>query len=158
LLGTEHPEVAGTAASLGFWLIDVEAYAEAEALLRESLEIRRRALGEEHPDTAGSLTVLANLMLATERYEEALAFAQQAQDVLAGTMPDGHWRVAMAANVRGLAMAGLGEFAAAEPVLLQSLPGLEQAPVPDLAARGKASMVKFYQAWGRPEEAKIYSQ
>jgi len=32
---------------------------EAEKLLSEAVEIRRRVLGEEHPDTLGSMNILA---------------------------------------------------------------------------------------------------
>jgi non-specific serine/threonine protein kinase/serine/threonine-protein kinase len=34
-------------------------YAQAEALFRQTLEIRRRVLGPEHPDTLGSMVNLA---------------------------------------------------------------------------------------------------
>lgn len=153
VLGREHPATAGTAASLGFWLIQEGGFAEAEALLDHSLAVRRRVLGSNHPETAGTLTVMANLMLATERFDEALKFAREAKAILLQSLAEGNWRVAAAVNVEGLALAGVGDYEEAEPLLLDSLTGLEQAPIPDLAEVGRLRMAQFYSAWGRPEEA-----
>jgi len=155
-LGAEHPDVAATAASLGFWLIEDGHYEEAETLLNESLAVRRKVLGTTHPETAGTLTVLSNLMIATGQYEQALVFAREAQEILRLTLPDDHWRIAAAQNVEGLALAGIGSYAEAERLLLSSLSGLGQAPIPDLAAKSRVRMAAFYSAWGKPEEAAKY--
>ena len=156
-LGAEHPDVAATAASLGFWLIEEGHYEEAETLLNESLAVRRKVLGTTHPETAGTLTVLSNLMIATGRYEQALGFAREAQEILRLTLPEDHWRIAAAQNVEGLALAGIGSYAEAERLLLSSLSGLGEAPIPDLAERSRIHMAAFYSAWGKPEEAAKYA-
>ena len=46
ILGPDHPDVAGSAASLAYWLIDAGQYEEASRLIEESLRIRRKALGD----------------------------------------------------------------------------------------------------------------
>ena len=47
-------------------------FAEAEPLIRESLEIRRTALGGKHPDVAGSLEELALNFLDQGDFESPL--------------------------------------------------------------------------------------
>ena len=154
--GTEHPATAGTATSLGYWLIDEAGYDEAERLLLESFATRQKLLGNEHPQTAGTLTVLANLMLATERFEDSLAVATQAREIQENNLPEGHWQIAAAKNAEGAALAGIGDFERAEPLLLSSLPDLERAPIPNLAEEGRKRLADLYVAWGRPGEAAKY--
>ncbi|MBT8110190.1 MAG: toll/interleukin-1 receptor domain-containing protein [Gammaproteobacteria bacterium] len=156
VFGVEHPATASTMTSLGFWLIDTGSYAESEKLLRESLAVRKQVLGEGHPQTAGTLAVLANLMIATGRFEEALQTARDARRILEQSVPDDHWLLAAATNVEGSALAGIGDYAQAEPLMLASLAGLEQAPIPNLAEEGRMRLADMYVAWGRPEEAAKY--
>lgn len=153
VLGAEHPEVAARAAGLAYWLLGERQYDEASTLVEESLAIRRKALGPEHPQVAGTLTVKANLLLATRRYEEARAAAVEAQRILLLSLPKDSWQVAAAMNVEGAALARLGRFAEAEKLILASLPGLRQSPIPDLDATGRRRLAELYSAWGRPERA-----
>jgi hypothetical protein len=124
--------------------------------LEESLAIRRKALGAEHPQVAGTLIVKANLMLATRHYDEARELASEARRILALSLPADHWQVAAAMNVEGAAREKLGEYAAAERLLLDSRPGLSQSPIPELAERGRIRLVELYTAWGKPEEARKF--
>ena len=156
VFGSEHPEVAGSAANLAFWLIRERGYEEAEELLNESLEIRRAVLGISHPQTAGTMALQADLFIAMKRFDEALPLAREAQQLLKATLPDDHWRVAQAKNAEGGALAGIGDYDAAEPLLLASLTGLEQAPIPELAEQAKYRLFQLYSAWGRPQEAAKY--
>jgi tetratricopeptide (TPR) repeat protein len=155
-LGPDHPDVAASGTSLAYWLTDAGRYEEAAALVEESLAIRERALGPEHPQFAGTLTVKANLMLATQRYEEARAAAAEAQRVLRLSLPDDSWQVAAARSTEGAALARLGDFAAAESLLLASLPGLENSPIPGLPEVGRQRLRELYLAWGRPAQAARY--
>jgi CHAT domain-containing protein len=54
------------------------AYAKAEPLYRQAIEIRKNALGEDHPDYATSLNNLAVLYAATNRPDEALGLMKEA--------------------------------------------------------------------------------
>jgi tetratricopeptide (TPR) repeat protein len=155
-LGPDHPDVAASAAPLAYWLTEVGRYDEAARLVEESLAIRERALGREHPQFAGTLTVKANLMLATRRYEDARGLAAEARRILKLSLPDDHWQVAAALSTEGTAIAKLGDFAAAEPMLLASLPGLENSPIPGLPAVGRQRLRELYVAWGRPADAARY--
>ena len=155
-LGPAHPDVAASGTSLAYWLTDAGRYEEAAALVEESLAIRRKALGPEHPQVATTLTVQANLLLARGRYEEARAGAIEAQRILELSLPDDSWQAAAARNVEGAALAKLGDFAGAEPLLLASLPGLEHSPIPGLPSVGRQRLRELYIAWGRPAEAARY--
>jgi tetratricopeptide (TPR) repeat protein len=155
-LGAEHPDVAGAAANLALWLTDLGDYEEAAALVGESLAIRIAALGPEHPQVAGSLTVQANLLLATGRYDEAIVISTEAQRILRIGLPEDHWQVAAAVNTEGAARARLGQYAAAEKLLLKSLQGLAGSALPGIEARGRQRLVELYTAWGRPADAARY--
>jgi tetratricopeptide (TPR) repeat protein len=155
-LGPAHPEVAASGTSLAYWLTDAGRYDEAQGLVEESLAIRRKALGPEHPQVATTLTVQANLLLARGRYDEARAGAVEAQRILKLSLPDDSWQAAAARNVEGAALAKLGDFAGAEPLLLASLPGLEHSPIPGLPSVGRQRLRELYLAWGRPAEAARY--
>ena len=80
----------------------------------------------------------------------------EARVILELSLPEDHWRIATAKNYEGQALAGTGDFENAEPILLESLPGLERAPIPDLAEKGRTGMAEFYAAWGKPDEARKY--
>jgi tetratricopeptide (TPR) repeat protein len=58
------------------------AYDEAKALLRESLEIRRKVLdGDEHPETAASLSNLALVLREHGAYPDAHALWARALEI-----------------------------------------------------------------------------
>ena len=157
-LGPDHPDVAAAGTSLAYWLTEAGRYDEAARLVEESLVIREKALGREHPQFAGTLTVKATLMLATHRYEEARVLAAEAHRMLRLSLPDDSWQVAAALNTEGAALSKLGDFALAEPLLLDSMAGLEGSPIPDLPARGRQRLHDLYMAWRRPDEAAKYHE
>lgn len=65
------PELATSLNNLALVLSDSGKPAEAETLLLESLEIRRRTLGEVHPDTASTLNNLGFTYSAMNRFGDA---------------------------------------------------------------------------------------
>lgn len=153
LLGQEHPATAAAAANLGYWLIGERQFEEAEQLLLASLDARRKTLGEDHPQTAGTMIVMASLYNETDRFERALESASGAREILALSLPAGHWRLAAAQLYEGLALAGLGKFEEAEPLLLASVEGLDESPIPGLAKQAQEALAAFYVKSGRPELA-----
>jgi tetratricopeptide (TPR) repeat protein len=155
-LGLEHPDVARSAALLAYWLIEAGSFDEAERLVDEALDIRRKVMGEDSADVGATHTLRANLLLAERHFDAALDAATEARRILALSLPDDHWRVAMAKNTQGAALTGLGRYREAEPLLIGSLAGLNGSPVPDLPARGRERVVELYTAWGKPEEASKY--
>ena len=93
-------------------------------------------------------------MLAQQRYDEALALAAEARGILIASMPADSWQVAAAMNAEGAALLGLGRYAQAEPLLLDSLAPLARAPIPGLDVRGKRRVVELYEKWGKLELAR----
>jgi hypothetical protein len=84
--------------------------------------------------------------------------AGEALRILEQGLPAEHWLIAMAKNVEGAALAGLGRYAKAEKLLLASLPALSGAPLADLPERGRARLAALYTAWGKPEQAATYAR
>jgi hypothetical protein len=74
------------------------------------------------------------------------------------SLPPDHWRIAAAMNFEGLALAGLGDYEAAEPLLLGSLDALDNAPMPGLGETARTRLAAFYVKWGRPDRAAEYQQ
>lgn len=54
------------------------------------------------------------------------------------------------------ALVKLGDYAGAEPLLVVSLAGLENSPIPGLPEVGRKRLRELYFAWGRPAEAARY--
>src|SRR3546814_6146068 len=65
-------------------------------------------------------------------------------------------QVAMAMIVQGAALVGMGYYAKAEPLLLESLEHLADAPIPGLSAVGRSRLAGLYRAWGKPEQARKF--
>jgi serine/threonine protein kinase/Tfp pilus assembly protein PilF len=70
-LAADHANVATALTGLGWVLLDEGRAAEAEALLREAMEIRKKTLPGGHPETAGTESVLGQSLGAQGRYAEA---------------------------------------------------------------------------------------
>jgi hypothetical protein len=59
-------------------------------------------------------------------------------------------------NTEGAALEKVGKYPEAERLLLASLDGLAQAPIPNLTDKGRERLLDLYTAWGRPTEAAKY--
>lgn len=117
----DHPEVARILNRIGFWLILDEQYAEADRDLHAALAMRQRLLTGTHPDVAASLVHVAMLQVAQHHYEQALISARDAVQIFSTSLSPTHWKTAVGESTEGAALAGLGRYAEAEPLLVQSL-------------------------------------
>jgi hypothetical protein len=99
------------------------------------------------------MIVMAGLYNETGRFEQALESASGAREILALNLPAGHWRLSAAQLYEGLALAGLGEIEKAEPLLLASVEGLDESPIPGLAKQAQEALAAFYVNSGRPDLA-----
>ncbi|MEY4932024.1 MAG: hypothetical protein RLZZ403_344, partial [Pseudomonadota bacterium] len=70
-----------------------------------------------------------------------------------------HWRTAVAQNVSGAALAGLGRFQEAAVLLLRSNDVLEKDPgaLPDYRLRSLHYLADLYTQWNKPMEASRYT-
>jgi hypothetical protein len=123
----------------------------------EAIDIRTVALGADHPRVASAQIVRANVLLADGRYDEALVVAEVARSLLLDSLPEDHWIVASAASAAGGALAGLGSYADAEPLLLSSVVPLQSAPIPGVVEQNRKRLEDLYLAWGKPDMARQYA-
>jgi serine/threonine protein kinase/tetratricopeptide (TPR) repeat protein len=94
---------------------------QAEALLTDALEVRRRTLGPDHPDVADSLAWLARLHNSQGRHKESLARHREALAIFQRVTPPDLDDISTAQHNVGGALRIMGELDAAEQSLQQAL-------------------------------------
>lgn len=127
---------------------------EAEALYRQALAIYDvRALPRRHPDRAIFLRNLAAL-LAKRDPAAAEPLAREALGIFSAVQP-GSWRVVEDKSVLGAALAGLGRFEEAEPLLVDSYRQLARWPGEGRrhARVALERLVDLYGSWRREDKA-----
>ena len=113
----DNPEVARIMNRIGFWLTQVGDYPQAERDLQTALAMRRRLFGADNPDVASSLNHVAILQLVQRDYDGALESARGAVAILSPALSATHWKTAVGESLEGAALAGLGRYPEAEPLL-----------------------------------------
>jgi tetratricopeptide (TPR) repeat protein len=116
----DQPQMAAVINRIGFWLTIQGDYPEARKYLEEGLAMRRRLFGEDHPDVASSLENLAIYKVAIHEYADALAPARAAAATFTAALSASHWKTAIAESAEGAALSGLGDYPAAEKLLVHS--------------------------------------
>ena len=88
---TDDPRVrADLMQVMGTVYMNLGLYPQAEPLLKESLETRRRLLGEEHPDTLSVAQDMASLLDLAGHYPEAEALNRQVLEARTRTLGPDH--------------------------------------------------------------------
>jgi serine/threonine-protein kinase len=93
LLGDDSSRLAGALQLRGEIHRVAGELAEAEKLLRRTLELRVDRLGPRHPTTAWTRVQLAEILDETGRKDEARTLLEQAREVLEEVLPAEHKRV-----------------------------------------------------------------
>lgn len=96
--GTNHPEYATSLNQLALLLIMQGDPRPAEPLLRQALEIRRRALGALHPDYATNLSSLGGLLWAGGDFDQAEPMLREALEVRTETLGPRHPKSVVSLN------------------------------------------------------------
>jgi tetratricopeptide (TPR) repeat protein len=96
-------------------------YAEAEPLLRRSLEIDQAALGKHHPDVATRLNNLASLLQDTNRLAEAEPLFRRALEIDQAALGNDHPSVATDLNNLALLLEDTNRLAEAERLFRRAL-------------------------------------
>jgi TolA-binding protein len=73
VLGKDHPDTLGSMMNLATSLNNQGKYVEAEAMYRQTLELRETVLGKDHPNTLISMMGLATSLNDQGKYAEAKA-------------------------------------------------------------------------------------
>src|SRR5262249_2836619 len=82
--------VAASQAGRSILLVAAGRYEEAEPLLQEALQMRRRLLGPGHFDVARTLTDLGEIYLTWGDYDKAEACHREQVQILRKLFPSGH--------------------------------------------------------------------
>ena len=118
----EEPEVRATLMdTMGNVYNDLGLYDQAEGLLRESLEIRKRVLGNENPEVATSLHNLAKVLYRKNDYDGAEACYREALAMQRKLLGNEHPDVAETLNFLALVMDEKGDYDGAEALLREAL-------------------------------------
>ncbi len=124
-LGTDLPGQPEVEAELrdiiGSVYLDLDQYAEAEAMYQRSLDLRRKLHGNDSVEVALSLTYLANVRWRQGRYPEAESLLRQALAIRRKALGEENAAVANSLNDLGLLLKEQGRLAEAETALRQSL-------------------------------------
>ncbi|HLO87753.1 MAG TPA: tetratricopeptide repeat protein [Nostocaceae cyanobacterium] len=96
-------------------------YSDAELLLLQSLEIRKRQLGADHPDVATSLNNLAGLYESQGKYSDAEPLYLQSLEIWKHQLGADHPNIASSLNNLAALYYSQRKYSDAEPLYLQSL-------------------------------------
>jgi serine/threonine protein kinase/Tfp pilus assembly protein PilF len=158
--GDSHASLAPSLSNLAASLREQGRYDEARSLLEEALSVTRQGLGDSHQSIPGLQVNLARVHLAQN---DAVAAGQLARDALGRqrrTLAHGDWRLAATASVLGASLLELGDYRAAEPLLIEAHNVLRDVPGRQgrEAAATRARLGALYRALGRPDDAELYSE
>ncbi len=143
------------ASQLGSFLLHAAQYAEADPLLRRSLEIMERSLGKDHPEVAIRLSNLAQLLKDTNRLAEAEPLMRRSLEIVERSFSKDHARVAIPLNNLAHLLQATNRLAEAEPLMRRSLEIDERSfgeDHPDVAIRLN-NLAHLLQATNRLAEA-----
>jgi tetratricopeptide (TPR) repeat protein len=150
VLGPDHPDTMQSMNNMAVLLVSLKRNDEAVDLFREVLDARRRVLGEEHPDTLLTLMNLGKILRVTRGSAEA-ASALGAEEATVRRVFEGGDQSILGVylSVLGRARADIGEFCAAEPILIEANGLLNQSAGvhPKLRAFVVTGLAELYHAW-----------
>ena len=142
-----NPEDPHIYASRAIYLyIETEEWEKANRDLNKALEIA--------PDQHGVLAEFGSLLLEKEEYLVAQPILQRCLEIREELIPD-NWLRYDTMSMLGESLAGQGQYAEAEPLLLEAYTKLEDLPeVPaDRKTEALERIIKLYEAWDKADEA-----
>ncbi len=155
--GEEHPDTLVSINNLGALLQAQGRYEEAEAAFRDAMEKCRRVLGEDHANTLITTLNTGAAMQSQGKNADAVRMLSAVEPKARAAFTGAYARLlAKLLTSLGRARAGLGEFAAAEPILVEAQ-GLW------VATRGAShkdtrdcdqALIDLYAAWDAAESGK----
>ena len=158
-LGEDHPNTLLVQRNLARTYEKAQRGQDAELLYQKTVE----AAGRQKPRNArfysDSLAMLGRYLIRQGKHAEAVAVLRECLEIKEKTQP-GDWTTAAARSLLGEALAGQGDFLAAESLLVNAqkaltercekiLPRDRDATLRDAADR----LVRLYEAWGKKDKA-----
>ena len=136
-----------------------ERFGDAEPIYRAMANAAGRRQPRDDGEYAGALARLGLNLLGQEDYDEAAPVLRECLEIRETSQPD-EWFTANTRGMLGAALAGLGRFEEAEPMLLDGQQGLAERAeaIPDVVRELRqreavARLVRLYEDWGKPEQA-----
>jgi tetratricopeptide (TPR) repeat protein len=123
----------------------------AESELRALIATRRQTLTTGNISFALTVDALADVLNRQRKYADALPQTREALEATEKTVGRDHWRWAAVNRTLGVALTGLGRYAEAEPILLESY-GLMRRKRGDAhrtTLMNAQAVVELYKAWGQ---------
>jgi tetratricopeptide (TPR) repeat protein len=147
--------IAHAAGQLASFLLEAALYAEAEPLMRRSLEIDERNFGKDHPEVAIALNNLAGLLHTTNRIAEAEPLLRRALEIHERSLGKDHPEVATVLNNLAHLLKATNRLAEAEPLMRRALEIDERSFGKDHpnVARDLNNLATLFQATNRLAEA-----
>ncbi len=154
-LGPEDPDVATSFGNLAALYLSQGKAAEAEPLLKRSLEIREKAFGPEHDSVALSLNNLAMYYFTQGRQAEAEPFLKRALEVREKLLGPESSDVAQSLNNLAEVYENQKKYAEAELMLSRALSIYEKALGPEHPDVGQSlnNLAELYRAEGKYGQA-----
>ncbi len=121
----------------------------------ERLEKLAAGLGADHPHRSGVLLLRGTIDLGLGAAAAAEQNLRECVTLRSRLLGEGHRMTAYARTVLGGALAALGRYDEAEPLLLASVPIVERqyGRATSMAAEARSRLVILYEATGRPDDA-----
>ena len=161
MLDQDHPDTLQSKSNLALAYRDAGRIGDAIALFKEVLEQRRGKLDPGHPDTLKSMGNLAAAYLEAERWADAEALLRECLRLREKTTPD-DWLLFLTMSQLGASLAGRGNAAEAEPLLINGYEGMaaRESKIPPHRKRelrvAAARIVPFYEGCGKTEQARAW--
>jgi non-specific serine/threonine protein kinase/serine/threonine-protein kinase len=155
--GSQHPLVGTSLFNLASVLNAKGAHDAAEAPAREGLAMMHQIVGPGHVNTGIAYAVLASSLRGQKRFVESEQMYVQSIGILRerGALPH---RIAIRQSEYATVLTSLGKHEEAERELLSALEVL-RGHYPDgndFTRSTCSSLVRLYEAWGKPEKAVEY--
>ena len=158
-LGDLHPMLHQFRRNLAGIYESADREADAERVAREMTEAAGRRVPRDDKDYSEALALLGSGLIHQRRFAESEAPLRESLEIREQSQPE-TWTTAETRSLLGEAIAELGRFDEAEPLLLDGERGLAEraeaipAESRDLVEREALTrLVALYEAWGKPDQA-----
>ena len=151
-LGRDHPQTLRSMLNLGAFLAHADDIDGATEITRECYERRKAALGPDNPDVYTAGLNLADFEIIRGNTREGLRLAEEAYAQRARLLGPDHDDTLVAEGLLGRALAAVGEYERAIPLLEATVADEEESERAQAMAAWYLAMA--YRGVGRPGEAR----